>query len=182
MGYQTTVYAVDLRDLRAAFGSNDGDLLRDISERYAEDFADADESFETEIAAGALTLEAAIAELIQGTLSGSPSTAFQYGYALEILCRHFGTKLDTDMLGEIEGIGLAEQLATAGPPIAIPTPEDDFPVIGYMTHQETVAELQRIEGVELSHPRPSVNTAIAQLRSCLEEARRQSLDLVAFCA
>jgi hypothetical protein len=181
MGYQTRIYGVDLRRLQSAFGSHDGDLVRRLSEQYAEDFADADEGFATEIAEGALTLEAALAEVIQGTISGSRSTAFQYGYALEMLSRHLGEKMDTDMLGEIEGIGFAEQLATSGPPIPIPIPED-FPIIGYMTHQDAVAELQRIEGLDLSHPDRLVNIAIGQLRSCLEEARRQCLDLVAFCA
>ena len=181
MGYHTSIYAVDLQRLRSAFGSNDTQLLDEIAETCREAFAESNEWFATEIANGALTREAALAELIRGTLSAAESSAFQYGYALETLCRHVGTQLETDMLGEIGGIGLADELATSGPPVPIPPP-DDFPVMGYLTHQQAAAELHRIAASPPSHPEPSVRLAIEQLRSCLEHASRQRVDLVAFCA
>jgi hypothetical protein len=183
MGCHTYIYAVDLRRVQSAFGSNDRDLLRRIAGKYPDDCAASNNSFATFatfVADGVLSLDGAVAELIQGTLSSPASSAFQYGYALEMLCLNLGAKLDTDRLGKIAGIGFAEQLATSGPPIPIPTP-DDFPIIGYMTHQQAEAELQRIAGLDLSHPNAFVNLAIAQLRACLEQARRQTIDLVAFC-
>jgi len=180
MGCHTYIYAVDLRRVRLAFGSNDRDLLRRIVGKCPDDFAASGNSFVTFVADGVLSLDGALAELIQGTLSSPESSAFQYGYALEMLCLNLGAKLDTDRLGEIAGIGFAELLATSGPPIPIPTP-DDFPIIGYMTHQQAEAELQRIAGLDLSHPNVLVNLAIAQLRACLEQARHQTIDLVAFC-
>jgi hypothetical protein len=181
MSTATSIYAVDLRPLRAACGSNDADLLQRITDTHRDDIRESNEWHEDAIAAGALTLEAALAELIQGTFSGPPSTAFQYGYALELLCKHLGERVWTDELGEIEGIGFAQALALSGPPIPIPIPED-FPVIGYMTHQQIEAELQRIAGMDLSHPDALVTIAIGQLRAALEEARRQGVDLVAFAS
>ncbi len=180
MSYSTAIYAVDLQLLESSFGSKDVDMLRHIKRQYGHLFQEADEWFDDKISQGVPTLEEAIAELIEGTLTAPALAAFQHGYALEMLCRHFGARLNSDALGMIEGMGVAERLALSGPPIAIPRSED-FPVIGYMTYQQTVAELQRMEGKTFSYTDKYVETAHMQLKSCLEEAERRRVGLVAFC-
>lgn len=74
MGYYVYPFVVDVDAVRAVVGSGDEELVAKILKKQKAEIADNAESFADEIEAGAPRVE-------------------QYGYALELLCRHLGKEL-----------------------------------------------------------------------------------------
>jgi hypothetical protein len=169
MGYSANVYAVDLERLRAAVGSMNLALLQQIKRSQADEFEASDDRF-GDAAHSDLTLEQALEELIEGRVS-SPACGFQYGYALELLCRGLGKHLTT-----VGGRELFEDT-----PLARVRLPDDFPRISYLTAEEVRAELER---------RPEREAAFAadeglaeeweEFAKCLVSARRRKTGIVTF--
>jgi hypothetical protein len=103
-----------------------------------------------------LSLEQAIAELIDGTLTVKDDDwTYQYGYALECIARAVGEHLAT-----IEGDVLLTHLKLKTPlsrrrkPVKLPRSED-VPEIGYMTPEEVKREIVRLQGIDLAFPASS---------------------------
>jgi hypothetical protein len=143
MGYSTTMYAVDLEDVVRAQGSKDGSLVAKIVKRYAADIEESNAWFEEELADGAPTLDEALRQIVDGAPLDA-DYGFQYGYALELLCRHFGARVDEDQIGFIEHLGLRTKLNDERPPIEIPEP-DDFPKISHLKRDELGPEIASLE-------------------------------------
>jgi len=96
MSYPLTPYLVDIEAVRAALGSGDEALLATIVDQDPDQLAD-DGGADDELPVGL-----ALRHLILGDPPVVES-AYQYGYALEHLCRHFGEALDSDGWESIRG-------------------------------------------------------------------------------
>jgi hypothetical protein len=94
MSLSLSVLLVDPALPRRAIGSRDDDLHRAVSARYEGDLAFLDEQFSFEIEDGA----PAGADALRAVIDGGPfvedwDRTFPYGYAFQIICRHFGSYL-----------------------------------------------------------------------------------------
>lgn len=143
MSLSLTIYLVDLTRARAAIGSRDDKLRRQICGRFRGELERADEWFSSEIEGGAPKRYDAIKAVFYGGPFERPY-AFQYGYAYEMIVRHFGKYLDNndfspfrgDWLemvdGGMEALGLSPRVTTfmyGRVPEPLPRP-DDFPGYG----------------------------------------------------
>jgi hypothetical protein len=108
------VYLVAEQAIAAVIGCQDDDLLADILEQMANDFASLDEQFFTddkEYGPG-LTFEQALRELFWGSLSGPETCDFVYTYAFEEVCRYYGkwlgnsrfARCSTECLQHLDGL------------------------------------------------------------------------------
>ncbi|MCB9565680.1 MAG: hypothetical protein H6710_00360 [Myxococcales bacterium] len=185
MSLSLTLYLVDLERARGAIGSGDDKLLRQIGGRFKADLARADEWFSSEIERGAPTRHDALRAVIEG----GPFDArygFQYGYAYEMICRHFGRYLNNnafspfrgDWLEEVDrGLGTlgidALRVTTfmyGGPPAPLPRPSD-FPGYGEWSAErcaEGLAQWQATTPEARAAVEPMVLDAIA---ACVEWTR-----------
>lgn len=183
MSYSTTLYAVDIEHLQATFGSQDAALLANIERKYAGEIADSNTSFDEEIAEGAPTRQKALREIIDGEIT-RPDYGFQYGYALEYLCRHLGeivaSRFLNGVFGSLADLEVDTFLAQDRLPLPLPEP-DDFPFISYMTPEEITEELQRLAGMDLSYPEDEeIEAERHDFRDCLKKAEAAQLGIVAF--
>ena len=141
MGYAYSVYAVDLKKLKPPAGkAARRKLFDELREEYADDIREADEWFESYIIEqGAPIRSRALWELLHGSCS-QKQWGFQYAYCLELLCKHFGRRVDdtsltwfSDVLDPVlKKAKLPRTDVLLGKdkyPVAIPRPKD-FPEIG----------------------------------------------------
>jgi hypothetical protein len=179
MGYTTSFYAVDLDDLRSVIGTQDAALPAALKAEFADDIADSAAWHSDRIDDGAPTLDQALTQLLHGDALDA-AHGFQYGYALELLCRHFGARVDDDDIGFVAQLGLQTSLnADHRLPIALPKPED-FPSINYLTRVELPEELARLE----AQTRQTRDKGLAEAQRGLLEILRAVIaggqDLVTF--
>lgn len=215
---------MDLAQLRAVYACHDTALLTALEEENADllsqDDEENDESvLEDEVPeagwsvaigdlgqSSAPTLRQALGEIIEGTVP-AVENGWQYWYAYQLLCGHFGTPLPNDQFDGIRGSALAvlEELdglhdlaliSRRPMPFALPPPAD-FPAVTYLTRDEIAATLARLLPVILSAPyedqwedwdtqtrdawiQEGVKRMQIQYRGWLEDAMRERRDLVAF--
>jgi hypothetical protein len=180
MGYRTLSYGVDIDRLRSAFGSRDEAMLGEIEREFADQFRDNDRWFSDEIGRGAPSLREALAQIARGEITGGEATGFQYGYALELLCKRLGHELDNDDLIEfVDDLEIPTGLLSSGPPLPIPPPLD-FPAIGFLTADQVRDEYARLEGLDLSHDDKDIEAAREEFRSYLRQASERGLGIVTF--
>jgi hypothetical protein len=125
LGYGTQAYAVDLKRLRSAIGSNDPGLLNAIEEKYAREirrsdawFSDVDHRLDRR---GAPSVGTALAQIIGGQITGPDWAESRYGYATELLCKHLGHWLGHgESMSYIDDLDLATHFAESGLPLPIP--------------------------------------------------------------
>ncbi|MDZ4834714.1 MAG: hypothetical protein SGJ27_13130 [Candidatus Melainabacteria bacterium] len=144
MSYSIAVYAVDINKIKQVCGSNDQELLATIKRQHAERLEDADEWFVDEIKAGAPSLFDAVSALVLKQ-EMNKDFAFQYGYALEVLCNQFGQQIDSEFESMSGGYfwelpDSIQSLVTTGAPVVIPAIED-FPTIGHKSLSDVRQEL-----------------------------------------
>lgn len=167
MGYTTNFYAVDLGAVRAAIGSKDAALTEGLLAEFKDELARSDKWFAKKVAAGAPSLATAIAELVDGKPLNE-TAGFQYGYALELLCRHFGEQLDIDDISFISDLELDTRLNEDHRlPITMPKP-DDFPSINFLVQDD----LKR----EIANVKPQVKADDDEADEDMKEARESFLD------
>ena len=180
MGYSTVVYAIDIDRLRNVFGSDDQELLQTVEKKYDKALRRSDETFQSRIRDGAPTRREALRQIVAGTISGSDSAAFQYGYALELLCKHLGRVLDNDdLIAFISDLEIPTSLIESGPPIPIPK-SADFPSIGYLTAEQVREEYAPLKDQDLSHEDEEIEEAREEFLSYLRRARKNGLGIVSF--
>ena len=90
MSYATAIYAVDLDQIRQAAGSANRKVIKQVKKKTTIDAGDFD----------GIPIGQAIEELIRGQFTDADS-GHMYGYALEGLCQHLGTRLDSDSVGDL---------------------------------------------------------------------------------
>jgi len=157
MGYPYSAYAVDLAKLRAAPGSKA--LARAIGKKLEGELERNTEWFAADITNGAPTLESALSEIIAGTTPKKSKHGFQYGYAVELLTRHFGVRIDEDELGygahkaidpflkKAKQATFDELTKSGVSPIPIPAIAD-FPLIGTLDDKAIAALLAALTAAE----------------------------------
>jgi hypothetical protein len=141
MSLSLTLYHVDLAQARGAIGSRDDKLRRQLGGRFKADMARADEWFDSAIEGGAPKRYDALRAVIDGG-PFDERFGFQYGYAYEMICRHFGRYLNNNSFSPFRGdwledvdkglaqLGISAVKVTSfmvgGLPDPLPRP-DDFP-------------------------------------------------------
>ena len=143
MSYSVGAYAVDLGELAKVIGSKDEALLAALIADNPE-LGEPDEEAEEE---DQVSESAALRHLVMGETPHPPS-AYQYGYALEELCRHLGEWLPGDLWTSIrwtvlEETGFQEILKKTDPPVPLP-PSEDFPRIGHLSAEQVRAMVQKM--------------------------------------
>jgi hypothetical protein len=136
MSYEVNAYLVELERLRATYGSHDQALVQDIQTACANRIAFHDEWD------GHRALVQALQEIIDGEVN-HPDHAYQYAYALELLCRYLGETLPNVEFVGLRPAGIAFIQRLRGLDFArrpLPIPElpvpGDGPDIGYFTSRE----------------------------------------------
>jgi hypothetical protein len=127
MSYVLTAYVLDLADLKAAIGSKDKSILRDVEPSIEDIYGDDEEDADAQ--------RAAVHALVMGEKL-NPDNAARYGNALWDICRVKGEELLPEAWGgirwdSVEACGLEEFLTKTGPPVVLP-PYNDFPYIAYV--------------------------------------------------
>lgn len=169
MSYSTAMYAVDLDRLRQAVGSGDRKLIKALKRQTTIDVGD----FE------GIPIGQAVEELIRGQFTETDS-AHMYGYALEGLCQHLGTRLDSDQVGDVCDLALDSPLEDARHPVALPD-IDDFPMISSLSREAVAAEVERLESVDQAFPDDEdIEEARNELLKCLRQGAEAGFGVVTF--
>ena len=169
MSYATAIYAVDLIQIREAVGAGNRKLIKQVKKQTTIEAGDFD----------GIPIGQAIEELIRGQFT-VPDSGHMYGYALEGLCQHLGTRLDSDSVGDICDLELDSPLEDARHPIALPE-IDDFPMISSLSREAVVAEVERLESLDLAYPDDEeIEEARNELLACLRQAAAKDLGVVTF--
>ena len=167
MGYGIVPYVVRLGRLRAAVRSHDERVVSGVRRLARVGLEELEADFADEIARGAPHPAIALRDLVVGRPVATRASAFMYVYALEVLCAHFGERLDS---GPFERVGpallraLSRVLARGGvdafslddlidgrPPIALPRWKG-FPRVGTI-EPAAVAPARRQLDAMLREPR-----------------------------
>lgn len=102
MSRALTIYLVNLGQARGAVASGDEKLRRMLSGRFKDDMARDDDYFASAIGRGAPTRR----EALRAVIHGGPfdrQYGWQYGYAYEMICRHFGRYLNNNHFSPFRG-------------------------------------------------------------------------------
>ncbi|MFM9966143.1 MAG: hypothetical protein ACKV2Q_33615 [Planctomycetaceae bacterium] len=146
MSYSHMFYGVDLTRLKAVYGSKDERLIADVLKERAEELQNNDGFFEDELEAGTIpNSEAALREIVAGTIRKYEGAEPLFGYVLKILCEHIGEFIGGGEVAAIRDHSYKSQLLASGVPIPIPYTGQNFPEIGFLASHEIPAELQRID-------------------------------------
>jgi hypothetical protein len=155
MALNGLAYAVDLDRMRSACGSRDVRLLSDILGRQGEPFACYAEQLDGEDETG-YSFRQALMDIIEGVYRAPGSRRFLYGYAIELLCRHFGEAIpvpgdEFSEIGDPEDLEIESPLVNGELPLPVP-PWGDTPYVRFLSREQVVQEAQRLAIMNLSHP------------------------------
>ncbi len=193
MSYAIHPYAVSVSAIKKCIGSRDARLVKELTRKFADEFAEIDELDED-----AIPMERALSRLVMGEKLGE-SYGYKYGYALKSLCEHLGNMLNNEhrsalgweWIEEVDS-ALAElgvdkkifrvdpHLTTRGAPIPLPR-IDDFPAIGYLLEAEmpkVLMEFAKFKDAEIEDE--EVRDSISEMRTWLDRCTRTHKDLVCF--
>jgi hypothetical protein len=199
MGYILTAIAVDLKQVSAAVGSKNRQLLAALVETFGGGFERFDEmainACDEEAGQQPLTMRAALTQMVMGE-EYDKSFGFMYGYAFEYICLYFGDYLPNSEWsampsGSTWAAAVDRELATAGvpatvlrveyhlmnrgAPVAIPE-SDGFPGIGYLTLKE-IEDAQKVLGeaklaaINDKNIVASIQEIQGWLKACIESSR-----------
>jgi hypothetical protein len=146
MSYSHMFYGLDLKKLKAIYGSKDDRLSGAVLKARAQDFKDNDEFFEDEIEGGDFpNSEQALREIVAGSIGQHDGAEAMFGYVLKILCEHVGQRIGNDDVAAVGEHPYASQLVASGPPVPIPVNKEDFPEIGFLALSQIPDEIKRID-------------------------------------
>jgi len=191
MGYSYSVYAVDLARLKKVWGSKDPKLAAAAKKQQAERIKDNGEWFADEIASGELpSLGQAIDEIVAGKVTKKQHGS-QYGYALEVLCMHLGTRVDEEeftwfdefldpLLKQAKQPDTEKLVGRGSIPMKIPEPAD-FPEIGTIDTKGIAAFTKALDAIEeLAEDDDDAEEVIDEVRGWLAGAKKKRRQLVWF--
>jgi hypothetical protein len=188
MGYAYSTYAVDLDVLRKTFGGGDEELYRKLKAKYAKEMIENDEWFDHYLAKGAPPLVVALRELIAGK-PARKKHGFQYAYALEMLCKHFGGRIDEadltwfdealdPLLKKAKQPSTGKVIGRGVYAVRIPKPAD-FPEMGTLDAKGQAALGKVLDAV--GEPEDEdVKYVTDELRSWLKKAKAKKAGIVWF--
>ncbi len=169
MSYASAIFAVDLDQLRQTVGAGGRKLIKTLKKKATIDDGDLE----------GVPIGQAIEELVNARFT-DPDSAPMYGYALEGLCEHLGTRLDSDQVGDICELELDSPLEDARHPVAMPDIAD-FPMISSLSKDAVVAEVERLGSMDLAFPDDEdIEEARRELLECLKQAAAKGLGVVTF--
>ncbi len=210
MSYGIMAYAVSLKKIENAlgksnakrgllgrlFGPSKDSLVEKIKQKSAYRFEQDEEDLDEEDEGQPLTLHQALVDLLDGN-ELDERFGDKYGYALELLCDHFGkclensawTAMRIDLAEQVEEemtqagiddnvISPTNHLRFRGPPIQIP--RDDSPSIGFVRNHEMKAAAKVIDAADLSQADEDVEESVMQIRAWLRRCTELNCDLVCF--
>jgi hypothetical protein len=206
MGYILTATAIDLGKVSDALGSKNRRLVSVLVKKFGDEFEQFDEMAadfgDDEAGEVALTMRTALAQMVMGE-EYNEELGFMYGYALELICRHFGEELLNQHWSAmpsgsewaktvdrgLKAAGVPESvlrvqkhLMYRGAPIAIPKVED-FPSIGYLKHKEVKAAQKALGQSKLAAVKDEeVLASIQEIQNWLQTCADSGRDLVCFYA
>lgn len=128
-----------------------------------------------------LTIENATDQLISGEMDSHSEAAYQYGYALEYVCREISmAELVIEGKRRLGHFKLKSQLLQPRCPVELPH-YDDFPEIGYLTSEESRSELKTVFSIDkLCELPPKIEEERKHLISLVERAASECVSLVGF--
>ena len=173
MALNGQAYAIDRDRMLAAFGSKDAQLLDEILGMQVELVESYDDQLEVEDAEPSHPVRQALADIIEGVVG--PGIGIFYGYAIEVLCDHFGQVIPVpddsgcDEIGDPEDLEIESKLLSGDLPIPVPA-WGDTPYVRFLTAEQVPEELERLSGEDLSHDDPSIEEGRQILLSQLKWA------------
>jgi hypothetical protein len=189
MSYAIMPFRVRLEALRDVLAVRDEALTGWVLGHCRADLAELDQWFDGERPA---------AEFMADLMLGRPFVdrdAHLYGYCVKALCQVWGVPMANDqwsamrygwfdtVAGAVARAGVAYDFAglvSGGPGVDIPGP-DDFPAMGHVTRDELQSQLDTLAGLDPAGvDDEAVLGAVRQVRSWLEQCRRDDMDLVCF--
>lgn len=173
MGYSTSLFAVDLEELRRIVADHDLDVVRRVQ-------AAQPDRFEDKLNAGDPSLGEALRQIVVGETKADRHS-HQYGYALKLLCEVDGEWLpDDDALGDLEPLELGSPLEQYRLPIDIPA-NKDFPYISFLDASEVKREAERLASLDLDDPDDEdIEEARRAYVACIEQAAEQGRAVISF--
>jgi hypothetical protein len=130
MGYTVAPYLVQIDDMKKAIGGKDRTLAMTILKQGTEE-----------------QIAPAVNALLNGDLHNKKIAGFQYGYALEAMCEHFGKREGVEAL---ESVHFSDDFAAhwswlfnEKPLISFNDYNEDFPIIGYLLLADIPEEIKR---------------------------------------
>lgn len=185
MSVQLTGYAVDLERIRSVVGCRNDDLLRDLIARNRPDLDQLNEWFDFEFE-GQPTIDDALGLIVSGDLPQIEPMNAQYGYALEVLCRTYGTALYPDRLAQLDLAWLYEQpeldeLGSGPGPLRglMPMPIE-LPGIGCIDAPDVQAKLALALSAGATTSDPDAPECYEEYASWLRTALERKASLVSF--
>ncbi len=177
MSSTLNVYAVSMSQLKQVLGSANQALIDAIfaSEGdWLESINDIDDE-------AGFSCEDAIGFLIHGAIN-QECPGYLYGYGLEVICAHIGTRLPEisgisgayDWIQEVDavlnehGVPISlNDLVYTGSPVPIPQP-DDYPVIGKWDAHTIAPALDAMRSIDLSQLDYDAKSTLVQMQGWLE--------------
>lgn len=190
MGYAFSVFAVDLARLKEVRAGKNHGLMVAIRKKYPQRLVENSQWFAKEIAAGAPTLDQALERIIAGKIPRAEH-GFQYGYAVELLCIHLGTRIDQEslswfdeqldpLLQRARKASTGELLGRGKLPFAIPAAKD-FPQIGALDAKGIATlETALADIAPLAAEKSSAALIIEEVRGWITRASRKKRGIVWF--
>jgi hypothetical protein len=127
-------------------------------------------------------VERALRQLVMGEHLEEDAGS-QYGYALELLCRHFGEVILPDAWGgvrwmAVEDAGLADILTRTGPPVSMPDTEGF--TIGHLTAAEVAAKVSELGNAHLTSDNDELQELLDEYEGWLRTAASKQKAIVFF--
>ena len=191
MSHAFSVFAVDLARLKEVRAGKDHKLMVALRKKYARRFAENSEWFAKEIAAGAPTLDQALERIIAGKIPRAEH-GFQYGYAVELLCIHLGTRIDQEAISWFDAqldpllkrankkANTFELLGLGKLPFPLPAAKD-FPQIGTLDAKGLATlETALADIAPLAPEKSPAALTIADVQGWISRAARKQRGIVWF--
>jgi hypothetical protein len=179
MSYVLTPFLIDLEQLRKAVGSRDESLLAAVVDASRSPDPDVDLRCE-----GQVPLSPELRQLVMGDPLDDESGS-EYGYALQLLCRHLGQEILPDVWegvrwAAVVDAGLEEPFETRGAPVRLP--DRDFPAIAYLTAEEIAQRISQLEHGHLTSEDRDLQELLDEYEGWLREAASKGKAIVFFYA
>ena len=191
MSATVDAYLIDASSLGRVFGGNNHHLVEEIVTGFSESIQSNFINYRHEIDDGALTVIQALTDIVQGDIT-MPQFAWQYGNAIQLLCKSIGTKLPNDEFqmmqpGFFDAVEAQEIRVIPDMlfrhfnlPIPIP-PIEDFPLITMITQDEAEYVLETTAEIEFHEPYAREKRELMEeFRGWLAESKVARQDIVTF--
>lgn len=181
MGCGTFGYGVAIEQLKAVRGCRDASLLSALEQKFADRLERAEDE-NTSLWTPPFSLRMALGKIVNDEISDtSPDAAAQYIYAYELLCEHFGQRLDGDSHIEmLDDLGWETAALEFRTPLDLPDPLG-FPSTSYLTREQVNEEYDQYQDVDTDEDDPVVADAREEFVWWLKQCADQGLGLVTFC-